>query len=509
MNNPEQTTGYNYLRDDEELISVTLASDVSPNQLPSSIRELERLDQAASLSDIGKKPVLAALPLSGHEKDPNFNIYEAVFGRDSLRVILDLIDSYPELARSTLVNLAENQGVEYNNEREEEPGRIPHEIRDPATDIIAQQLTRERGWSWPYYAAADTTPEFVRALSQYCRKAVEGREFLLGTSYVARDGRTRNMLKALDAAIDWIFKHMDANTEGLIEFRHVIPGGLENQVWRDSWDSYFHADGELANHNQGIASVDVQRVAYDAMLDAASIYRDYLHNKTKAAKLLDYAERLKRQIMDIFWTDDKGGYFVLGTDRDQNDRIRQLKIRTSDMGHLLHSRLLMGDNPEITRRREAIIRQLFSPEMVGLNGIRTIASDEVRYRPGAFHNGSVWIWNNYLITQGLILNGYNKLADYVATKLLDDVQVTRRFPEYLRGDDDPDHRLNTSRVVVYDRHYQRENVVEQAPQDIQAWSVAAIMSIKLGNTKRHKTGKLVNETAKNTDFEEHLLSKLK
>jgi glycogen debranching enzyme len=316
------------------------------------------------------------------------------------------------------------------------------------------------------------------------------------------------MRDAFDAALNWMFVRLDANKEGLIEFKRVNPMGIENQVWRDSWDSYFHANGDIADHNQGVASVDVQRVAYDALLDAADIYESYLHDPDRVKDLRARAERLRQQIMDIFWSDEKGGYFVLGTDRDQSGRLRQLKIRTSDMGHLLHSRLLRGDDQDISRRREATIRQLFSPEMVGLNGIRSLASDEIRYRPGAYHNGSVWIWNNYLITQGLVSHDYDRLADYVATKLLDDAQITRRFPEYLRGDNDSEHRLNATRVVVYDRRYKRLNVVEQPPQDIQAWSVAAILSIKLQNGKHSNSAQLNSQTDSSRNFEDEILSNL-
>ncbi|HUC88301.1 MAG TPA: hypothetical protein VMR95_04090 [Candidatus Binatia bacterium] len=487
MNDPGKLDQYAYLLPGEKLESITPVEDVSLNLTPSSVMELWRLDRVSPGRNMGQQPVLAALPLDGHEDDPNFRLYEAIFGRDSLRVALDLIDRYPDLTRNTLKTLAENQGIKYDAAGEEEPGRIPHEIRDPKTDEIAQILTKENGWAWPYYGAVDTTPEFVRVLAKYCRKSTSGKDFLRGFTFMARDGKTRNMEYALGQALNWICKRMDANPEGLVEFKHANPLGIENQVWRDSWDSYFHADGTIANHEQPIASVDVQRVTFDALLDAADVYADYLGDIARATELRERADKLRQRIMELFWTKEKNGYFVLGTDRDQSGKPRQLKVRTSDMGHLLHSRLLRGKDPDITNYREAILRQLFSKEMIGLNGIRTVATDEVRYRPGAYHNGSVWIWTNYLIIQGLALNGYNLLANFIATKLLNDTNLTRRFPEYLRGDNDPTHRLNTARVVVYDSRAKRENVVEQSPQDVQAWSVAAILGIKLHESVEPKS----------------------
>ncbi|MGH7237036.1 MAG: MGH1-like glycoside hydrolase domain-containing protein, partial [Candidatus Saccharimonadales bacterium] len=209
---------------------------------------------------------------------------------------------------------------------------------------------------------------------------------------------------------------------------------------------------------------------------------------TTSRQLRSSAENLRGAIMDLFWTDERGGYFVLGTDRDSAGRLRQLKVKTSNMGHLLHSRLLAGDDPMIIDRREAVIKQLFSAEMLGLNGIRTLASDEIRYRPGAYHNGSVWIWDNYLISQGLSQLGYHNLAHCINDKLLVDIASTRRFPEYLRGDNDRQRRLNQRTIDVYDHKNKFLNHLEQPPQDVQAWSLAAILSLKLRRASgQHQT----------------------
>src|SRR5690606_30664910 len=125
-----------------------------------------------------------------------------------------------------------------------------------------------------------------------------------------------------------------------------------NQVWKDSPDAYHHSDGTLANHTSGIASIEVQTTAYDALLDAALLYEDYLNTPDIAYTLREQAEELRSTILNEFWTDEKGGYFVLGTDRDELGNLRQLKVRTSNMGHTLNSRLLAGNDPYITDRRQ-------------------------------------------------------------------------------------------------------------------------------------------------------------
>lgn len=466
------------LLEGESLVSIEYYPPRVPAHTPSSLREMLRLTRAQSSGEIGKTgPVVAALPADvGNEAPEHLKLYETLFGRDSLRVAIDLITSYPELARTTTLRLAELQGLEDNQSREEELGRIVHEARDP-NDPIALELSHRLGWGWPYYGSVDATPEFIRTLTAYCQKTEENRAFL-GEKYVDLHGNTQTMSHALELALLWINRRRSSNPEGLLEFKSVLPHGIENQVWKDSWDAYHHADGTLANHKKGIASIEVQVTTYDALVDAAELYEDILDDATYAAELRHQAEELKQAILTYFWTSDKGGYFVLGTDRDNSGELRQLKVRTSNMGHVLNSRLLKGDGPEITKKREAVISHILSPSMLNVSGIRTLANDEVRFRPGAYHNGSVWLWDTHHIAKGLRRLGYKELANDLDSRILNAVNATHMFPEYVRGDDNPEPSINQATITLWDSYEQRENKVEQPPQEIQAWTVAAILATK-------------------------------
>lgn len=446
---------------------------------PSSIREMLRLTRSTSPNDIGKAgPAVAAmaLPTLSGETPEHLKLYETIFGRDSLRVAIDLISSYPQLARSTTLELARLQGLEDNFEREEELGRIVHEARDP-DDPIAIELTKKRGWGWPYYATVDATPEFIRTLTAYIQRSEENRAFL-GETYLDRHSNIQTMSHALELALLWINRRLSSNEEGILEYQTPLEFGAENQVWKDSWDAYHHADGRLANHKRGIASIEVQVTTYDALIDAAELYEDILDSPERALQLRTQAKQLRHAILNLFWTDDKGGYFVLGTDRDQHGNLRQLKVRTSNMGHVLNSRILKGDDPEIVRMREAVVKQILSPEMLNVSGIRTLASDEVRFRPGAYQNGSVWLWDTHHIAKGLRRLGYRDKADDLDQRILDVINHTHMFPEYVRGDDAPEPHINTQTIVLWDDINQRENIVEQPPQEVQAWTVAAILATK-------------------------------
>lgn len=466
---------------DEELRSIVPHPMRKGVSRPSSIKELLRLTRALQIDEIGRSgPSIASLPLesdaSGLADVPeHLRLYEVVFGRDSLRVALDLIDIYPELAKTTVIALARLQGVTYDSDREEEPGRIVHEARD-ANDPIARRLTDERGWKWPYYGSVDATPEFVRTLVAYTMQSKENNDFL-GQTYKDRSGQEQTVRHALEAALKWIALRRTQNADGLLEFRSTLPNGIENQVWKDSWDAYHHADGSLANHTGGIASIEVQVSTYDALLDAAELFENVLDEQAQAQSLRSQAHTLRQAIFNFFWTEERGGYFVIGTDRNEQGEPRQMKIRTSNMGHVLNSRILEGNDPDIVRKRQAIVDQLSSPSLLCAAGIRTLASDEIRFRPGAYHNGSVWLWDTHHIAKGLKRHGYNDKSQNLDAQLLAVVDKVGMFPEYVRGEQDT-IALNTQTVVLWDRRYDRENIVEQPPQEVQAWTVAAIRATK-------------------------------
>lgn len=447
----------------------------------SGLEQMLRLTSAESPDMIGQTgPALAAIAIKAsdlavpQEAPQHLRLYEAVFGRDSLRAAIDLISVHPELSRASVLRLAELQGLEDNVDREEEMGRIVHEARELA-DPEARRLTAERGWGWPYYGSVDATPEFVRTLTAYCQKSEENTAFL-AEEYIDKNGNTQTISHALELALSWIDRRINSNTAGLIEYKTPLKNGIENQVWKDSPDAYHHADGTIANHNKGIASIEVQVTAYDAMLDAAELFRTILDEPRRAEELEHKARYLKKAILELFWTEEKGGYFVLGLDRDEHNQLRQMKIRTSNMGHALNSRLLEGDELDIVRKREALVAQLSSPEMQNTSGIRTLASDEVRFRPGAYHNGSVWPWDTHHITKGLRRQGYSDIATSLDDKLLSIHRTLGIFPEYVRGDTSDTPSINTHLIEVRDKTTKKINRVEQPPQEIQAWTVAAMLA---------------------------------
>ena len=403
----------------ESILHIETPPIQQAGELPSAVEALMRLTNVDRPEDIGKSgPSVAARAFEPNMGVESLRKFEVLFGRDSLRVALDLAGQYPLLLRNTILALAQLQGTQYDTRREEEPGRIVHESRDPTTDRIAQAITETSGWSWPYYGSVDATLMYVLAVDRCCSQTREGIDFL-DSRYVGRDAKEHTIGESVDRAVEWIERRLDSNREGLMEFKALFKGSIKNQVWKDSWDSYHHSDGRLANHEMGIASIEVQGYTFDALVAAADQYARRSAGiggqadsyAEKSSRLLRRAQKLRQSVVQHLWVEDvNGGYFALGTDRDEAGNLRPLRVRTSNMGHLLCSNILMGNSEEDVSRRETIVRTLLSPGMLNASGIRTLARHEIRFRAGSYHNGSVWWWDTYYISQGLEMQGYLGLS---------------------------------------------------------------------------------------------------
>ena len=139
----------------EVLVHVERVPRAVPPRPLSALRALARLTPQAGQAPLDRSgPVVAAgaLPRAGGETPAHLRLFEAIFGRDALTCARILQPWYPGLTRRTVLALAALQGVRDDLASEEEPGRIPHEVRDP-NDPAARRITAESGWAWPYFGS--------------------------------------------------------------------------------------------------------------------------------------------------------------------------------------------------------------------------------------------------------------------------------------------------------------------------------------------------------------------
>ena len=472
-----------YLFPDDIVLSVTYPELQVPKTLMDAGEALMQIARSPSLEEIGEHgPPVAAVATKENEDVPSLNLFEALFGRDSLIVSRFVLPQFPKLARATILALAKLQGVRVDNIAEEEPGRIMHEHREEG-DAIGVELREERAWSFPYYGSVDATPLFIILLTEYI--AQEG-QAIFEETYLDRDGTVKTVRDAYDRAVAWIVERTERNPEGFLEFCRVNQSGIENQVWKDSYDSYCHDNGDLANHEKGIASVEVQGYAYDALLDAADLYE--LHKQSQVgtgrytsehiSSLRKKAATLRENTLLYMWIEDeRGGYFALGTDRGVGGELRTLKVRTSNMGHILSSRMLSNDDPKAVAMCQKIVATLTSDEMQNSGGIRTLSKKELRFTPGAYHNGSVWLWDTYICARGMRMRGFSEEADILESKILASVEATKKYPEFVRGSDTATPEISIRVVDIRRTRDNWDNRIEQPPQEVQAWTVASVLAI--------------------------------
>lgn len=471
----------------------------------SAVESIKALTLAKRYCDVGKEnpsnASSSSFEANDDTKEAHQGLYDVFFPRDGFVVAQILFDEHPHLTRSTILAAFESMGVKDNYENpvypytEEQIGKIPHELREP-DDPIAIQLTEEKDWGWPYYGAVDTTGKNIIAVARYVEKTPEGTGFLKA-KFVGRDGIERTVQEGLDMNVAWLLGRMDLNPEGLVESLAKNPKHHANQTWADSSDAFHHANGSWAEHhpekNFGVAALEQQGEAYDALQAAARIY-SILGENDKAQSLTLRAKELQKTVLEKFWVSDEslhGGYFGRGTDRDENGNLRVLAVRSSDMGNLLYSGILDdGDDEDLNReirfKREAVIKNLLSDEMLGLNGIRTISSDSVRYSPDRYHNGTTWPWVTHIAAEAFRKYGYDAEAEDLDERILSACEATGMLGEYFSGSNDPNHRCVEQRVKVQNDSIPSERIYYacQPAQEVQAWTVASVLAIKRRRGKR-------------------------
>jgi glycogen debranching enzyme len=329
--------------------------------------------------------------------------FMTVFGRDSLITSFQALPFVPDLAETTLRVLAARQATTLDDFRDAEPGKILHEIR-------FGELTHfeERPHS-PYYGTADATPLFLVLLDEY--------ERWTGDAEVVCE-----LEPAARAALAWIDEHGDSDGDGYVEYkRRNEETGLENQCWKDSWDSIRFADGQIAEGP--IAVCEIQGYVHDAKKRCARLARDVWGDAELAEQLEREAAELKRSFNEDFWMPDRE-YFALALDGEN----RQVDAITSNAGHLLWSGIADED------KATSVAEQLLGDALFSGWGIRTMAEGEGGYNPIRYHNGTVWPHDNSLIAHGLARCGFREQAATIAEAALEAATHFRyRLPEVFAG----------------------------------------------------------------------------
>ncbi|MEG4286757.1 amylo-alpha-1,6-glucosidase [Microcoleus sp. A006_D1] len=326
--------------------------------------------------------------------------FSTLFGRDSIIAASQILILDPTLARETLTTLAHYQGKNDDDWRDEEPGKILHEIR------MGEMARCQEIPHTPYYGTVDATPLWLMLYAEY-----------YAWTY---DNETLDLLwpNAL-AAMEWIDRKCAAT--GYLSYYKKSQRGLANQGWKDSGDCIVNRAGVMAEG--AIALCEVQAYVYAAKIRLAEI----AHSK-KRIDLFDRwkaeAEDLKTRFNRDFWIEDLG-YCALALDGEG----KPADSISSNPGHCLHLGILSDE------KAQSVAERLQAPDMFSGWGIRTLSSKSPAYNPIGYHTGSVWPHDNALTAMGLRSLGRVEQALEVAQGLFDMtlLQPYERPPELFCG----------------------------------------------------------------------------
>ena len=393
--------------------------------------------------------------------------FATLFGRDSILTALFALPFNPALAVGTLKTLASLQGSQVDQRRDEQPGKIVHEIRGGELAAIGEVPFG------CYYGSVDATPLFLWLLGRYVETS--------GDLELAEQ-----LWSNAERALDWIERSGDCDGDMYVEYRRETRRGLDNQGWKDSVDAISHADGSLAR--PPIALCEVQGYVYAAYTSIAQIAKR-LGRGDMAAKLAQRAATLRAQFSRDFWLEHER-MVALALDAEK----RPCRVMSSNAAHCLATGLLNRE------QAEALIQRLMNEDMFTGWGVRTLSSSEQRYNPMSYHNGSVWPHDNALVAAGLAR--FKKSQD--AIRILDGLLQTAghfktgSLPELFCG-------------------FPRDERLGPVPYPVachpQAWSAAAIfmiVQVMLGIEMRGFERKLVFDSPAMPDWLDWLkLEKLK
>ena len=396
-----------------EGMSVTTSSALFNQILNRSIRDLNML----AMRQQGDAFFAAGVPW-----------YVALFGRDSLVTALQIAAFDPYVARETVRVHAAHQGRKVDDWRDEQPGKMLHELRcDEMANLHEIPQT-------PYYGTIDSTPLFLILLGVYC-------------SWTGDLDLFHELQPNVRAALQWIEQYGDSDGDGFVDYQTRSPRGLRNQGWKDSGNAIVMEDGRLAE--PPIALPEVQGLVYLAWSMIAGLFEQDSDAAT-AQQLRQRARQHFAAFNEAFWLPDEGYYAFC---RQADGRFS--RSIASNPAHALWTGIVDR------RRARAVVERALQPDMFSGWGVRTLSADDRSYNPIDYQLGSIWPHDNAFIVAGMHRYGFAAEASQVFTAIKEAATAFEhvRLPEAFAG---------------YDRGYASKPVRYPVACNPQAWAAGAI-----------------------------------
>jgi glycogen debranching enzyme len=372
-------------------ISVVEHEEQRPRTSPSPVRHraAPSPDRALKLSVAGRSELaavveqaferarrdLGSLRLADLDRGPDawtvaggVPLFVAFFGRDSLLASSQSLLLGPEIARGTLAVHAKWQATERDDWRDEQPGRLIHEVHTNPLSVLGFDPHGR------YYGDITAPMLFPILLDELWRWTGDAQA-------------VRPYVDTALRALRWADENGDSDGDGFYEFQTRSLQGAKNQIWKDSDDAIVYPDGSQVA--DPIASCETQGYAYAAKVAMANVLQA-MGDAEQARVFAEAAAALKRRFNDVFWL-EREGTFAMGLDRSK----RLIATIASDPGHCLATGIVDRG------RARALAARLMKPDLFSGWGIRTLSDRHPAYDPFSYHRGTVWPVENAVIARGL------------------------------------------------------------------------------------------------------------
>jgi glycogen debranching enzyme len=322
-------------------------------------------------------------------------LYPALFGRDTLTAGWQaaFLDRGASLDAS-LTRLGRMQSDRVNDWRDEEPGRIPYQVRPGPLALLDVNPYSA------YYADFASPLMFVISLAHL----------------YSWTGDKRSIQRHWDVArriLDWARTDGDRDRDGYLEYQTRSTKGTKNQGWKDSGDAIVYDDGRPVPSPIGTCELQgYWFAAQQLMAFMSAAMGEYDEAKALYRSASDLKERFNRD-----WWDQEQGSIVLALDPDK----RPVRAVTSNVGHCITCGIVDDEH------LPPVVGRLFSPDMFSGWGIRTLSSSHRAYNPLSYHLGTVWTVEQATIAFGLRRFGFDTRALEIARALFDLAEI---YPEY-------------------------------------------------------------------------------